>query len=919
MRILLYISCFLFFSYSGAKAQELPLKNPRNTLSDERIDSIPKPLGSESLNINDTINIPNNIKYAQEPIESEIDYFAEDSMLFDVVQNKIYLYGNASVKYESFELKAGQIIFDKNNNLVIAEGMQDSLGNITGIPEFKDEEQEFKAKKIKYNFKTEKGLITEVTTQQNDLYIHSGTLKYQKSHDHEGHHHAEDVIYSKNSIFTTCDHPEPHFGIRSQKQKVIANKMIVVGPSNLEIAGVSTPLWIPFGFFPMTKGKRSGLIIPKDFETSPLWGVGFKNFGYYWALNDKLDFQVTSDLYVRGTWRVYTKMRYKVKYKFNGSLDVQYGWNYRREIPGEIGRGIDKTLIVGWVYNQDRAANPNYTFKSNVNFQINNAESVNNNDYNSVYNNSTSSRIDFGKSFANNTMRLDASINHNQVKTTRQFKVDLPNIRFRVNRFSPFKRKIKTGKKKWYEEIGLTYSADAIARVDTKDTLLFTNQVFDDIKYGIRQKADVNASFRVFKHFNLVPTVNYAESWFPESIRKAYNTTEIITIDTIIDPETQEIVSIDTSFTNVSKLDTTYINGFQPLRTLNANISLNTEVFSTLLFKKGRLEGIRYTIRPNIGFSYTPDYTQTGWGYSDTYEQNDNIRNYSRFEGNVFNQNPSSAGLQMNLTYGFTNILEGKWKTKKDSTKQSKIIKLFDNLSFNGSYNFAADSLKFNPITGRTTLKFFKNITTVTLSAAFSPYILNEEGRTINQTRWETEKRLLRFDFLNTNTRTTINWRQIQKWLGLGDKKSSEKDNERPSRNSNSPRAGAGLQTNDASKNNYGTSFFSDINLSYNFNLRTNKDGTKITTNSLKIRGTINLSKKWHFILSNIGYDFRSKALIYPSMSVVRDLHCWEMAFSWQPQRGTYSFSLYVKPGSLDFINVPWQKNQYDANFGGQF
>lgn len=916
MRILLYISCFLLFGFSAANAQGKIDKS--ETINRIRKDSLPdESLKNESLNINDTINIPSNIKYSQDPIESEIDYFAEDSMIFNVVDNTIYLYGNASVKYESFELKAAQIIFDQKNNLVTAEGMLDSLGRLYGIPEFKDEEQEFKAKKIKYNFKTEKGLITEVTTQQNDLYIHSGILKYQKAHSEHGHNHADDVICSRNSIFTTCNHPEPHFGIRSKKQKIIADKMIVVGPSNLEIAGISTPLWIPFGFFPMTKGKRSGLIIPKDYENSPTLGFGLRNLGYYWALNDKIDFQATADIYTRGTWRVSTKMRYNVKYRFNGAFEVQYGWNYRQEIAGEIGRGIDKTLLVRWTYNQDRAANPNYTFKSNVNFQINNAQSVNNNDYANVYQNSISSRIDFGKAFANNTMRLDASVNHNQVKSTRQFKVDLPNIRFRVNRFSPFKRKIQNGPEKWYEKIGATYSVDAITRIDTKDTLLFTNEVFDDIKYGIRQKADVNASFRVFKHFNFSPNVTYTENWFFESLRKEYNTTESFTTDSIIDPENQDFLGFDTIYTSTSKIDTTFVNGFQPLRTLNAGASLNTEIFSTLLFKKGRLEGIRYTMKPNIGFSYTPDYTQSGWGYSDTYDQNGVERNYNRFEGNVFSANPSSSGMQMNLTYGVTNVLEGKWKTRKDSTKKTKIIKLFDNLSFNGSYNFAADSLNFSPISGRTTLRLFKRISTITLSAAFSPYVLNDEGRLINTTRWSEEKRLLRFDFLNTNTRSSISWKQIQEWLGLDKKPTNQEKDRNSSRDQGDPRGGD-FQSNNTNTN-HGTSFFSDINIDHNLNLRTDKDGTKITTNTLKLRGTINLSKKWHFVLSNIGYDFRNKSLVYPVMSVVRDLHCWEMAFAWQPQRGTYSFSLYVKPGSLDFINVPWQKNQFDSNFGGRF
>ena len=912
MRILIYISFILLISHSIAFAQRPPAKGkvvPKITN-----DSI-KPLEKDTSDIIDTINIPTNINYSKDPIESEIDYFAEDSMLFNVLENKIYLYGNAIVKYESFELKAAFIIFDQKNNIVIAEGMPDSLGNMAGIPDFKDGEQEFKAKKMTYNYKTGKGLISEVTTTQNDLYVHSGTIKYQKGG--EEHNHAEDVIYSDNSLFTTCDHIEcPHFGIRSKKQKIIANKMIVTGPANLEIAGVSTPLWLPFGFFPLNKEKNSGLIFPRDYENSEQWGFGLKDVGYYWAINDKMDLQVTGQIYTRGTWRINAKTKYKVKYKYNGSLDLQYGWNYNKEVAGEIGRKIDKTTYINWIFNQDPAANPNYSFNASVNFTINNATQVNNNDYNNVFNNNTSrSNITFRKPFKGNKMNLVASINHSQVNSTRSMNLDLPNIKFTVNRLTPFKKKIQAaGGEKWYEKIGFRYSTDVLTRINTKDTLLFTPAVFDDIKYGVKHDVDLDASFRVFKYFNLNPDISYTESWFTQTLDKDYLTEISYNVDTIYDPLNNDIIiALDSTEVTTNSIDTTYTNGFQPLRLFTASLNLNTEIFSTLRFKKGKIEGIRYTMRPNVGLSYTPDYTQDGWGYVDSYDRGETDVQYSRFEGNVFNQNPSRNGLQMNLNYGITNVFEVKHKTKKDSVEQSKIIKLFDNLSVNGSYNFAADSLKFTDISARATMRLFKRMTTVTLSGAFSPYILNDEGIKINTTRWSVDKRLLRFNSLTTNIRTNISWNNIKEWFGLDSKKDGEeRDNKSPTASSSDPRNNNGSQ---GQNTNYGSRFINNISISHSFNLRTDKDGTEITTNSVQLQGEINLSPKWQFNVRNIGYNFKTKSLVYPDISISRDLHCWQMGMSWQPQRGTYSFYLRVNPGSLDFISVPWNKNQYDANF----
>lgn len=918
MRILIYISFILLLSHSIVSAQRPPVKGKVG--SEITNDNISPP-EKDSSDIIDTINIPSNINYSKDPLESEIDYFAEDSMLFNVLENKIYLYGNAIVKYESFELKAAYIIFDQKNNLVTAEGMLDSLGNLTGIPDFKDEEQEFTAKKITYNYKTGKGLISDVTTQQNDLYVHSGTLKYQKAgnDDHAHHHHGEDVICSANSIFTTCDHHTPHFGIRSKKQKVIANKMIVTGPANLEIAGVTTPIWLPFGFFPLNKEKNSGLIFPRNYENSEQWGFGLKDVGYYWAINDKMDLQVTGQIYTRGTWRINTRMNYRVKYKYNGSLDLQYGWNYNREIPGEIGRNIDKTTYINWVFNQDVAANPNYSFNANVNFSINNAQRINNNDYNNVFNNTSRSTITFRKPFKGNKMNLVASINHSQVHSTRSLTMDLPNIKFTVNRFTPFKRKIKAaGGEKWYEKIGFRYSTDVLSRINTRDTLLFTPQVFDDIRYGIRHKADLDASFRVFKYFNLTPNVRYSESWYTQTLDKQYITEETFEVDTIYDPVTGEILELDTTIITNGYLDTLYTKGFQPLRLLTASLSLNTEVFSTLRFKKGKLEGIRYTMRPNIGFSYTPDYTQNGWGYVNSYDRDETEVLYSRFEGNVFGDNPSRNGLQMNLNYGINNVFELKHKFGKDSIQESKIIKLFDNLSVNGNYNFAADSLNFSDISARATMRLFKRITTIALNGSFSPYILNEEGIKVNTTRWSVDRRLLRFNSLTTNVRTNISWNNIKDWFGLDKKKDSKGDDKNTPQapgSNNDPRNNS-LGGPGGQNANYGSRFINNISISHSFNLRTDKDGTEITTNSVQLQGEINLSPKWHFNVRNIGYNFKTKSLIYPDISISRDLHCWQMGMSWQPQRGTYSFYLRVNPGSLDFISVPWNKNQYDANFG---
>ncbi len=924
MRFSITLILFILFSFVTANAQKKPLKDTQKPIRSQPkpAPSTVKDLKEGDLPIKNSNNLDSiapqkviDINYSKDPLEAQLDYSAKDSMHFDVVENKIYLWGEAIVKYEKMELKAGHIVFDQKNNLIIAEGVLDSLGKISQIPDFTDGSQSFKAKKMKYNFKSKKGVISDVTTQENDLYIHSERTIFQSFSEKDSIYKSEDVIFSENSIFTTCDHDEPHFGICSRKQKVIANKLIIVGPSNLEIAGVKTPLWLPFGFFPIKKGQRSGLIFPRNYENSGDLGFGLRNVGYYWGINDKYDYQLTGDIYTRGTWRLNSTFRYNIKYRFNGRLTLGYAWNNLGDgkfADDPLKKDIQKNFNVNWVMNQSNKSHPTRTFTASVDFQINGAQRQNNNNIDNVQNNILRSNISYNQNFPGKPLSLTASINHSQNTNTNDFTIRAPNLRFNVRRVYPFKKKKRIGKEKWFEKIGVNYSLEGLGQITTKDSLLFEKETWDDFKYGLRHKSTIEAPIRFWKNFSLNPNISYSETWLFESIEKQYLET-IDTIETIyVNPNdpTDTIEGFDyitSGATNV--LD---INGFKPLRQFNAGFNISTDVYSTLLFKKGRLKGLRWTMRPSIGFSYTPDYTNERWGYFDYYrigDAEDDTR-YSVFEGNVFGQNPSTQGKQMNLTYNISNFFEGKYESRKDSINPIKRIKLFDNISINGDYNFARDSLKFSMVRMAGTARFFDRITTITISAAFDPYIQDKNGKTINTFRWEAEKRFLRFDQFNLRISNRVGLKDIKKWFKIKDKKNN-------SSSSSPPKVENGRGNNPSQQipSSSGADFIRDLSLEHLMNIRFEPDTVIISSNTLSLRTQLNLSAKWQFSLG-LGYDFKSKNLTYPDINVSRDLHCWNMGLGWQPTRGTYSFFLKVNPGSLDFISVPWQKNQFDSGFG---
>ncbi len=843
------------------------------------------------------------IKYSKDSLEAPINYDAKDSMILDIKNQKVHLYGDAIVTYTSLELTADYIVFDWGNNIVEAEGLPDSLGTISGDPVFKEGEQSFNAKRIRYNFKSKKGLVYEATTIEKDVYVLGKVAKIHAKDEAAGQ--TDDHIYSQNAIFTTCDHPDPHFGIRSKKQKVVPEKVVVIGPSNLEVGGVPTPLWLPFGFFPLKTGDRTGLIFPRDYEFSDAWGFGLRNVGWYFPISDYLDLTVTGDIYTRGSWGIKLNSKYKKKYKFGGNLTLGYSDRISEQ------RGVplsNKSFIIQWSHSQDPKAHPLNRFSGSINIQSNNYQIVNENDFDSKYTNTYTSNVNYSRMFPGKPIRFSAAMSHSQNTQTRKVDVNLPTLDFQLTRIYPFKRKKGTGKEKWFEKISLQYTANARNRFSATDTTLFTQQTLDDAQFGIKHTANSNASFQLFKYFNVTPGVNYKEVWYFDHVQKELDPALVIDTTWVqIDPDsdTMKMVLDTVSYGSIEELK---VRGFKPLRLFNANITVRTQIFGTRTFSKGKIRGLRHVLKPEVSLGYTPDYTDPKFGYfqyvdTDTRSEYNDPMRYDIFENGIYDKTPS-GGKSMRLNYSLNNIFEAKIWSKRDSTE--KIIKIFDNFRVNGDYNFAADSFQLSRVSLAGTTRFFKGLTTLTLNASFDPYAFDvEEGRRINKFYWDTNNKLLRFEgaSLRLNTGMTVN--KLRSIFNGEEEKPANKK----------PKSAASMYDEGL------LDIFGGFRISHQFALTgmkqsNGRDTFFVSTNSISMSGNIKLTKKWSLRVGNISYDFRLKRLVYPDIGFYRDLHCWELGMDWQPVNGTYSFYLHVKPGTLDFIKVPYQRRNQDAFSG---
>ena len=860
------------------------------------------PIDSLSLDSTAFVNKTQQIKYSKDTLDASIDYSAEDSMVLDLKNQKVHLYGKAIVTYTSMELTADYIVFDWGNDIVEAQGLPDSSGNISGDPVFKEASQTFNAKRIRYNFKTKKGLVYEATTQEKDVYVLGKVGKLHSKDESLGQ--QDDYIYSENAIFTTCDHPNPHFGIRSKKQKVVPDKVVVIGPSNLEVGGVPTPLWLPFGFFPLKKQESTGLIFPKDYEFSDAWGFGLRNVGWYFPINDYMALTATGDIYTRGSWGLKLNSKYKKKYKFGGNLTLGYS-DRKSEQRGE--NVSNKSFSIQWTHTQDPKAHPLNKFSGSVNIQSNNYQSLNENDFDSKYQNTFTSNINYQRIFPDKPYRFSATMSHSQNTQTRKMDIKLPNADFQLTRIYPFKRKNGTGKDRWYEKVSLQYAANGQNRIEATDTTLFTQQTLDDMQFGIKHSLNSNATFQVLKYVTVTPGVDYEEVWNFDYIQKDFDPAPVVdTVWFFPNPGDTINKAFELDTLSYGTIDEIMKRGFKPRRLFNANISMSTQIFGVKRFSKGKIRGIRHILKPTASFGYTPDYTESRYGYfgyvdTDSRPEYNDQERYDIFQNGLYNRTPS-GGQSMRLTYGLNNIFEAKVWSKRDSIEKN--IKIFDNFRINGDYNFAADSFQLSRVVMTGTTRLFKGITTLSLNATFDPYAYDfEEGRRINKFYWDTNRKPLRFDFASLRFNTGITVGKLRSLITGEEetkgKKSSVKD-----------LSDEGL-----------VDIFADFRISHQFSFTgrsqpNGRDTFFISTNSISMRGSIKLTPKWSMRVGNISYDFNLKRLVYPDIGFYRDLHCWELGVDWQPANGTYSFYLHVKPGTLDFIKLPYQRGNQDA-FGG--
>ena len=834
----------------------------------------------------DSLNAPRDTARFKKTRAVDIDHVVKFSSKDSIVlfgRNDLRFYGESEVSYDNMDLKASSITMNMDSSVVHAVGVPDSVGELQGKPVFTDPSGEYKSKKMAFNFKTKKGIITDIITEQGDGYLTGGITKK----------HEDDEYHIKNGRYTTCDnHEHPHFYFQITKAKMRPKKNVITGPAYMVLEDLPLPLAVPFAFFPFTNKYSSGVLVP-TFGEDYNRGFYLKNGGYYFAINQYVDLALTGEIYTRGSWGVSLQSNYAKRYKFSGHLSASFLTTVNGD-KGDRDYSKMKNFSVAWTHTQDSKSNPNMQFSASVNFATSGYSRNNITDYyrNTFTENTKSSTVNWSYNFPNSKWSIAATASVSQRSADSTLTVSFPNFTITMAQTSPFKRKRAVGAEKWYEKIKISYSGRFQNTLTAKEKEFFHKSLVKDWRNGFSHVVPISATFNVFKYINITPNITLNDRMYTSKIKQAW------------DPNSSAVVR-----------DTTY--GFYNLFDFNVSVSMSTKIYGfykPLKFMGDKLQMVRHVITPTVSFSASPDFGSKFWGYYGNYSYVDNQgkeRNvkYPYFQHGIYGQ--PQSGKSGVISFNIANNLEAKVRSDEDSTGYKK-ISIIENLTLSQSYNFAADSLRWSNLNTSILLRITKGFN-LNLSATWDVYKygLNENGAPvrINKLRLFHGGGWGRLASTGTSFSYTFNNDTFKKLFRRGDKKKKDDDDKKLGNMKDSENKGGKAEGSDVVLRPDGYMQWScpwslTINYSINYGYGAfdyNKMEYKGKfTHNLSFNGNIRPTKNWNFSLSG-SYNFDTHKIAYMNCSVSREMHCFVMSASFVPvgPYKSYNFHIAVKSSIL--------------------
>ena len=819
-------------------------------------------------------------------IDSPVEYVANDSLTYDAASGLAHLYGESNVKYQNMDLQSEEIYMSLDSNLVHATGKMDTATHeLVGTPVFKMGSDEYESDTMAFNFKTKKGLITGVYTQQDDGFLTSEISKRG----------AEGELFLQHGRYTTCDDPHPDFYLAMSRAKVRPGKDVVFGPTYLVVADVPLPLAIPYGFFPFTKSYSSGLIMP-TYGDEMERGFYLRDGGYYFAISDKMDLKLLGEIYTKGSWGLSAASNYRKRYRYSG----QFYFNYQNTVTGERNMpdySKQTSFKLQWSHSQDPKANPFSSLKASVNFATSSFEQ---NNLTSMYNPQTrtqstrTSSVSWSTQFSSLGMSINMGMRVNQNMRDSTIGMSLPELTVSVAQFYPFKRKKRAGEERWYEKISMSYTGNMVNEINTKESKLMHSSFAKDWKNGMQHQIPIKANFNLFGYLTLTPSFNFTDRTLFSKVNKSWD-------------QVNQREVVDT------------ISGFYNVYNWNMSIGASTKLYGFWIPNRkifgDKIQAIRHVLTPSASFSYAPDFGAARYGYWKEYQKTDAEGNvtmvpYSPYSIGAYSA--PSSGKQGTLNFELGNNLEMKIKSDDDSTGFKK-ISLIDEFRLSSYYNFAADRQPMGPVQATLRLKLSKSYT-LNLSSSFASYVYEVDSlgnitESDHTTYWQQGK-IGRFQGISQNISYTLNNEKVMNFIKRlrGEKVEKKKDkNKRGDEDEDwendmetnvdkdmekAKHAGRKQSGDKAETDDDGYMAFKmpwNLSIGYNISMTENRDKSKFNYNTMRypyqftqglnFSGSLSISDGWNINFSS-GYDFEAKKISMTTASLSRDLHCFNMSCS---------------------------------------
>mgnify|MGYP002666533245 FL=1 len=823
-------------------------------------------------------------------LEAPIKGKNRDSLVFNVRDKMVYVYGEGDITYQTMNMKADYMRINMDTRVIRAYGVNDTVDNkpVVTRPEFTENGKTYTMDTIDYNMKSKKAKIKGVATQEGEGYLIGDNVKKM----------TDNSINISSGRFTTCENTDhPHFYLEMTRAKFIPGKKAIFGPSYLVMEDVPIYfLGVPEGFFPMSTGPKSGFLMP-TYGEEYVKGFFLRDFGYYFTFNDYIDLTLTGGIYTLGSWEAAASSRYIKRYKYSGSFSADFS-KVRFGDKGSPDYTNQSNFRIQWTHTQDSKFRPGSTFSASVNFSTSGYSKYSATTINDILSTQTNSSIAYSKTWSGTPFSLSANMAVSQNSSNSTISVTLPTVVFNMSRVYPFKRKQTMGKERWYEKISVSYTGKLTNSVSTTEKELFTKQTLKDMKNGVEHTIPVSTSMTLFNYLNITPSANYTERWFFKKQERQWN------------PETNTVDYLEPEY------------GFYRLYNYNVGVSASTKLYGMYRFKNpnSKIQAFRHVITPTISFSYAPDFSHQKYGYykavqSDTTGR---VTIYSPFAGNAYSV--PSSGRSMSLNFSLQQNLEMKVLSKRDTTG-TRIIKLIDNFTISGSYNFLADSMNLSNIS----LSFRSKLTNnfgIQLSATLDPYVVTPEGRRINKLMLSRGK-LGRI--VSTGWSFGYSFNSKNQSAPSGQALTNDITSQPIDPAYSNPFFDPYGTMDPVLRRQYMAQTYYDFNMPWNFSFNyTISYGISLVNNgttgyrkninqTIGFNGSVNLTPKWGISFQG-GFDLMTRKLTTSSISITRDLHCWQMGFSWIPFgfHKSWSFNIGVKSSMLQDLKYDKSQSMYD-------